>query len=113
MKRFAFLGFGIAILMAPVQVQAQQCVTFQGPPNPEAEVRYFLSHPSVVVCPVPGDPLRHYDQEQQLLHWGFVEGSAFGRAVHSTPHSTPAPVREAPVTDTANSSAGQSQPNHE
>jgi hypothetical protein len=30
MKRLAFLGFAIATLMAPIQVQAQQCVTFRG-----------------------------------------------------------------------------------
>ena len=54
MKRLAFLGFAIATLMAPIQAQAQQCVRFRGPPNPEAELRYILSHPGVVVCPSPG-----------------------------------------------------------
>ena len=53
MKRLAFLSFAIATLMAPIQVQAQQCVTFRGPPNPEAELRYLFSHPGVVVCPSP------------------------------------------------------------
>ena len=53
MKRLAFLGFAIATLMAPIQVQAQQCVTFPQPPNAEAELRYILSHPGVRVCPSP------------------------------------------------------------
>ena len=52
MKRLAFLGFTIATLMAPIQVQAQQnCVTFPEPPNPEAELRYLLAHPGIRVCP--------------------------------------------------------------
>jgi hypothetical protein len=53
MKRLAFLGFAIATLMTPIQVQAQQCVTFRQPPNAEAELRYLLSHPGVRVCPSP------------------------------------------------------------
>jgi hypothetical protein len=53
MKRLAFLSFAIATLMAPIQVQAQQCVTFPQPPNAEAELRYLLSHPGVRVCPSP------------------------------------------------------------
>ena len=52
MKRLAFLSFTIATLIAPIQVQAQTgCVTFPQPPNPEAELRYMLSHPSARVCP--------------------------------------------------------------
>ena len=54
MKRLAFLSFTIATLIAPIQVQAQQypgCVTFPQKPNPEAELRYLLSHPGAVVCP--------------------------------------------------------------
>ena len=54
MKRLAFLSFTIATLIAPIQVQAQTgCVRFPQPPNPEAELRYLLSHPSAVVCPSP------------------------------------------------------------
>ena len=52
MKRLAFLSFTIATLIAPIQVQAQTgCVRFPQPSNPEAELRYLLSHPSAVVCP--------------------------------------------------------------
>ena len=52
MKRLAFLGFAIATLMAPIQVQAQQnCVTFPQPPNPEAEMRFLLGNPGARVCP--------------------------------------------------------------
>ena len=52
MKRLAFLSFTIATLIAPIQVQAQTgCVRFPQPPNPEAELRYLLSHPGAVVCP--------------------------------------------------------------
>ena len=54
MKRLAFLGFTIATLFAPIQVQAQTtCVTFPQPPNPEAEVRFLISHPGARVCPGP------------------------------------------------------------
>jgi hypothetical protein len=103
MKRLAFLGFAIATLMAPVQVQAQQCVTFRGPPNPEAELRYIFSHPDVVVCPSPS--ATPYEQQQSLP--SLVDGTVLGRPVRSKP----APVG-APLTDTANSWAGQLQPNH-
>ena len=52
MKRLAFLSFTIATLIAPIQVQAQTgCVRFPQPPNPEAELRYLLSHPGAVGCP--------------------------------------------------------------
>ena len=56
MKRFAFLTFTLAALMAPIHVQAQQysgtgCVTFPQNPNPEAEVRFLMAHPNVRVCP--------------------------------------------------------------
>jgi hypothetical protein len=53
MTRFAFLGFTIATLIAPIQAQAQMCVRFPEPPNPEAELRYLLSHPGARVCPGP------------------------------------------------------------
>ena len=59
MKRLAFLSFTIATLIAPIQVQAQQydpagnCVRFPQQPNPEAELRYLLSHPGTRVCPGP------------------------------------------------------------
>ena len=59
MKRLAFLSFTIATLIAPIQVQAQQydparnCVRFPQIPNPEAELRYMLSHPGIRVCPGP------------------------------------------------------------
>ena len=63
MKRLAFLGFTIATLIAPIQVQAQQydparnCVRFPQTPNPDAELRYLLSHPNIRVCPGPNpDP---------------------------------------------------------
>jgi hypothetical protein len=52
MKRLAFLSFTIATLIAPTQVQAG-CVRFPQPPNPNAELRYLLSHPGAVVCPGP------------------------------------------------------------
>ena len=52
MKRLAFLSFTIATLIAPIQVQAQTgCVTFPQNSNPEAEVRFLLSHPGARVCP--------------------------------------------------------------
>jgi hypothetical protein len=57
MKRLAFLGFAIATLIAPIQVQAQQydpagnCVRFPQQPNPDAELRYLLAHPNAHVCP--------------------------------------------------------------
>jgi hypothetical protein len=54
MKRLAFLSFTIATLIAPIQVQAQTgCVTFPQKPNPEAELRYLLSHPGTRVCASP------------------------------------------------------------
>ena len=59
MKRFAFLSFAMATLIAPIQVQAQQydpianCVRFPQIPNAEAETRYLLSHPGTRVCPGP------------------------------------------------------------
>ena len=68
MKRLASLGFAIATLMAPIQVQAQQCVTFRGPPNPEAELRYILSHPGVVVCPsTTTTPLQQQLEQGKIL----------------------------------------------
>jgi hypothetical protein len=71
MKRLAFLGFAIASLMAPIQVQAQQCVTFRGPPNPEAELKYLFSHPGVVVCPSPGKTPYEVMQDQQKALQGW------------------------------------------
>jgi hypothetical protein len=61
MKRLAFLSFAIATLIAPIQVQAQEiqvqaqerCVSFPQPSNPEAELRYLLSHPGARVCASP------------------------------------------------------------
>ena len=63
MKRLAFLSFAIATLIAPIQVQAQQydpvrnCVRFPQKPNPEAELRYLLSHPGARVCASPNPNL--------------------------------------------------------
>ena len=52
MNRLALLSLTIATLIAPIQVQAQTgCVRFPQPPNPEAELRYLLSHPGARVCP--------------------------------------------------------------
>ena len=67
MKRLAFLSFTIATLIAPIQVQAQTgCVTFPQNVNPEALVRYLLSHPGTVVCPSgqsdPAETARILDQ---------------------------------------------------
>ena len=59
MKRLAFLSLLIPTLIASIQVQAQQydpvrnCVRFSQTPNPEAELRYLLSHPGARVCPGP------------------------------------------------------------
>jgi hypothetical protein len=67
MKRLAFLGFAVATLMAPIQVQAQQCVTFRQPPNAEAELRYLLSHPGVRVCPaIQKDPIAELERRRQI-----------------------------------------------
>ena len=58
MKRHASLGLALAALIAPMQAQAQtDCVRFPDPPNPEAELRYLLSHPGVRVCPAPNPNL--------------------------------------------------------
>jgi hypothetical protein len=57
-KRLAFLSFTIATLIAPIQVQAQtNCVRFPQKPNPEAELRYLLSHPGARVCASPNPNL--------------------------------------------------------
>jgi hypothetical protein len=59
MKYLAFLSLLIPALIAPILVQAQQyypagnCVRFPQIPNPEAELRYMLSHPGIRVCPGP------------------------------------------------------------
>jgi hypothetical protein len=58
MKRLPFLSFTIATLIAPIQVQAQtNCVRFPQKPNPEAELRYLLSHPGARVCASPNPNL--------------------------------------------------------
>ena len=58
MKHLAFLSFIIATLIAPIQVQAQtNCVRFPQKPNPEAELRYLLSHPGARVCASPNPNL--------------------------------------------------------
>jgi hypothetical protein len=75
MKRLAFLGFTIAALIAPIQVQAQQydpagnCVRFPQQPNPEAETRYLLSHPNIRVCPSNPDP----EGQRRALEAGAME----------------------------------------
>jgi hypothetical protein len=54
MKRLAFISLLIPTLIAPIQAQAQTgCVRFPQPPNPEAELKYLLSHPGARVCPGP------------------------------------------------------------
>ena len=54
MKRIALLSFIIGLLGVPIQAQAaMNCVTFPQKPNPEAELRYLLSHPGARVCPSP------------------------------------------------------------
>jgi hypothetical protein len=59
MKRFAFLGFTIATLIAPVQVQAQQFdPASPQKPNPNAELQYLLSHPHTPVFPSPNPNLQ-------------------------------------------------------
>jgi len=58
MKRLPFLSFTIATPIAPIQVQAQtNCVRFPQKPNPEAELRYLLSHPGARVCASPNPNL--------------------------------------------------------
>src|SRR5215475_14882733 len=58
MKRLAFLSLAIATLIAPMQAQAQtDCVRFPQPPNPDAELRFLLSHPGARVCPAPNPNL--------------------------------------------------------
>jgi len=75
MKRLAFLGFTIATLTAPIQVQAQQydparnCVRFPQKPNPEAEIRYLTSHPNTPVCPSPNPDLQGQADALQYGAW--------------------------------------------
>jgi hypothetical protein len=70
MKRLAFLGFTIATLIAPIQVQAQTgCVRFPQRPNPEAELRYLLSHPGARVCPSNPDPA----EQARILQQGATD----------------------------------------
>ena len=81
MKRLAFLSFTIATLIAPIQVHAQQCVTFPQNFSPEAEVRYLISHPGVRVCPYPaGQPVEIL---RQMAPMSVLSGSTTGRAVGS------------------------------
>ena len=72
MKRLAFLSFTLATLIAPIQVQAQtNCVRFPQKPNPEAELRYMLSHPSIRVCPGPNpNPAGQTDVLDQISRDG-------------------------------------------
>ena len=77
MKRLAFPSLVIATLIAPIQVQAQQydpaanCVRFPQLPNPEAELRYMLSHPSIRVCPGPNpNPAGQTDVLDQISRDG-------------------------------------------
>ena len=78
MKRFAFLSFSIAMLIAPIQVQAQQydparnCVRFPQQPNPEAETRYLLSHPNIRVCPGPNPDL---EGQRRVLEGGAMDSA--------------------------------------
>jgi hypothetical protein len=59
MKHLAFLSFAIVTLLAPITAPAQTgCVRFPNPPNPEAELRYLLSHPGTRVCPGPNPNLQ-------------------------------------------------------
>ena len=78
MKRLACLGFTIATLIAPIQLQAQQydpyagCVRFPQTPNPEAETRYLLSHPNVRVCPGRNpDPAGQADTVRRGMDQGY------------------------------------------
>jgi hypothetical protein len=63
MKYLAFLSLTMATLIAPIQAQAQRydpyrhCVRFPDIPNPEAELRYMLSHPGIRVCPAANPDL--------------------------------------------------------
>ena len=76
MKHLAFLGFTIATLIAPIQVQAQQydpvrnCVRFPQIPNPEAELQYLLSHPHTRVCPSPNPDL---EGQRSAVEQGAVD----------------------------------------
>jgi hypothetical protein len=71
MKRLAVLSFAVATLIAPIEVQAQTgCVRFPGTPNPEAELRFLLSHPGARVCPGPrSDPAA----QAETLRRGAIE----------------------------------------
>jgi hypothetical protein len=88
MKRLAFLSFTVATLIAPIQVHAQQCVTFPQNLSPEAEVRYLISHPDVRVCPSPNpDPAGQTKANliilRQMAPMSVLSGSTTGRAVGS------------------------------
>jgi len=79
MKHLAFLGITIATLIAPIQVQAQQydaranCVRFPQNANPEAEVRYLLSHPNTRVCPSRySDPVGQAQTVQRGMNQGAI-----------------------------------------
>jgi hypothetical protein len=68
MKRLAFLSFTIATLITPIQVQAQtNCVPFPQKPNPEAELRFLLSHPGARVCASPNPNLAGQTRTLQTI----------------------------------------------
>ena len=68
MKHLAFLSFTIATLIAPIQVQAQtNCVRFPQKPNPEAELRFLLSHPGARVCASPNPNLAGQTRTLQTI----------------------------------------------
>lgn len=78
MKRLAFLSFGIAVLLGPIQLQAQQydsanhCVRFPQIPNPEAELRYLLSNPNIPVCQGPHpDPSGQAETVRRGMNAGY------------------------------------------
>jgi hypothetical protein len=87
MKHLAFLGFAIATLIAPIQLQAQQydparnCVRFPQRPNPEAEIRYLTSHPNITVCPAENpNPAGHTGTVQKGLEGGYNNTMSIIRA---------------------------------
>jgi hypothetical protein len=92
MKRLAFLGFTIATLMAPIQVQAQQnCITFPQPPNPEAELRYLLANPGTRVCPSANPNPAEQGSMDQISRNRNYNNYNFDRG--STPSPPPDPGR--------------------
>jgi len=63
MKRFAFLSFSIAMLIAPIQVQAQQYIPRETASGSRSNLTrkqkrgILLSHPNIRVCPGPNPDL--------------------------------------------------------